>query len=130
MKRNVPFEYFGEGQYLEFTIGSLREFEKAMGNMAIADILENINSLSALTTGLMVGLKHHYRNKPISFFDQKIEEYLDNGGDLSDLFLPLAKAVMASGIFGKTVTDAALHAETEDELGTAIINAEGEQKNV
>lgn len=129
MKRSVPFEFFGESQYLEFTIGSLREFERAMGNMSIAEIMQNTNSLTVLTTGLMVGLKHHYRNKPINFFDRKLEEFLDNGGNLNELFLPLSRAIMVSGIFGKSVADAALNADTEDDLGEAIINADGEPKN-
>lgn len=128
MKRSVPFEYFGEGQYLEFTIGSLRELEKAMG-MIIGEIMQNHNSLTVLTTGLMIGLKHHYRNKPINFFDRKLEEFMDDGGNINEMFLPLNRAIMVSGIFGRDIADAALNADTEDALGDAVMNAEGDEKN-
>ena len=131
MKRSVAFEYFGAGQYLEFTIGGLRELEKALGGMAIGEIIQNIGSLSVLSAGLMIGLRHHYRNRPLSFFDDKIEEHLDNGGKLEELFLPLAKALMVTGVFGKHIADAAETAETDEDFANIALSGdeEGEQKN-
>lgn len=131
MARTVLFEFFGEGQYLEFKIGGLRELEKVLGDMPISEIIVKLTSVSVLSAGLMVGLRHHYRNRPIGFFDDLIEKHLDNGGSLEDLWVPLGKAILVSGAFGKKIADEAEKAETDEDLANMSFVDEnaGEPKN-
>lgn len=105
MKRTIPFEIFEENQTIYFDIIRLAELEKAVG-MSIAEIVKKQESgINFCLCGLLVGLKHHYHKATLAFYAEKIDEYLDKGGQLDDIAIPIIRAIVASGIFGKEISD-------------------------
>lgn len=103
MKKTIPFELFEPNQYIYFDILRLAEFEKALGMSIIEIVKRQEAGLNFCLTALPIVLKHHYFKATPLFFAEKIEEYLEKGGSLEEIALPIIKAIFASGVFGKEV---------------------------
>lgn len=104
MRKTVPFELFEPNQYIYFDILRLAELEKAMG-MSIVELVQKQEAgINFCLTALSIGLKHHYNKATPMFFAEKIEKYLEAGGGINDIAIPIIKAIMLSGIFGKEIT--------------------------
>ncbi len=101
MKKTVPFDCFGAGQTIYFDITRLGELEKVLGDSIINVVRRQDAGVNFCIAGLLIGLKHHYNRPTPALMAEKIEEFLDNGGTLDDLALPIVQAILASGIFGK-----------------------------
>ncbi len=100
MKKTVPFEIFGPNQYLMFDIGRLAELEQALGHSIIDVAVKQDIGVNFCLTALPIAMKQHYRPDR-NLFANKIEEFIENGGSISDITVPLVKAIAATGIFGK-----------------------------
>jgi hypothetical protein len=121
MKKTIPFELFAPNQTIYFDILRLAEFEKVVG-MPITDIVRKGDAgVSFCLAGLQVGMKHHYHKATADIYAEKIEKYLDDGGSIDDIAMPIIKAIMASGVFGKEVTE---------KVEEKIAEAERIEKNV
>lgn len=101
MKRTIPFDHFGAGQTIYFDITRLGELEKALGDSIINVVRRQDAGVNFCIAGCLTGLKHHYNRPTPALMAEKIEEFLDNGGTLDDLALPIVQAILATGIFGK-----------------------------
>jgi hypothetical protein len=101
MKKTVPFDLFGAGQTIYFDILRLAELEKVLGDSIINVVRRQDAGINFCIAGLLVGLKHHYNHPTAALIAGKIEEYLDQGGNLDELALPIVQAILATGIFGK-----------------------------
>jgi hypothetical protein len=101
MKKTVPFDLFEEGQSIYFDIMRLAELEKALGDSIINVVRKQDAGINFCIAGLIVGLKHHYNRVSPATMAEKIEKYLDEGGTLDELALPIISAILGSGIFGK-----------------------------
>lgn len=114
MKKSIPFEVFGPNQYIYFDILRLAELERALGR-SINEILQRQDAgINFCLTALPIGLKHHYHKPTPAFFAEKIEEHLaKDGSSLDDIAVPIVKAILASGVFGKEVADRAMGVEEE-----------------
>ena len=119
MKKTVPFEVFGPNQYLMFNILRLAELEKATGRTINSMMTNGDAGVEFCLKALPIAMKQHYRPDPKEFAD-RIEKHLENGGTLSDIEVPIIKAIVATGIYGKQ--DATQEDETTPE-------AEAEGKN-
>lgn len=100
--KKVPFEVFGEGQYLYFNVARLMQLEQACGGDGISKIVgkQELN-LTVLTNILTIGLAHHQKRNPL-WYAQRIQELLDDGISLEeDIYFPVVKAIAGSGILGK-----------------------------
>lgn len=106
MKKQVEFEIFGEGQTIYFDIIRLAELESKLGMSIVRFVQGQDAGIDFCLKALQIGLKHHYRNKNIDFFAEKMGEYLSEGGKFDDILTPIIKAIMLSGIFGKEVENA------------------------
>jgi len=129
MKKTIPFNLFGENQYIMFDIIRIAELERALGR--------NINSLVAsgdagvdfCLKALPIGMKQHYAPNPKDYAE-RIEAHLEAGGKLSDIEIPLIKAILASGIYGKSAAKKAEKAIAEAEAEQAPDeDLEDEEKN-
>jgi hypothetical protein len=101
MKKTIPFNLFNEEQTIYFDIPRLEELELKLGD-SILNVVRNGNAgIRFCIAGLKVGLKHHIKPEIII---EKVEQYFDNGGNLDELSIPIIRAVLASGIFGKPET--------------------------
>lgn len=107
MKKTIPFNFFEEGQTIYFNSIRFEELE-SLTNKSIGDILNSTMSIGLLVSALSIGLKHHYAKKPKSFYYEKIDEFIDNGGNVMDLWQAFTKSILASGLFGKELADAIL----------------------
>jgi len=115
MKKTIPFDLFEQGQTIYFDILRLAEFEKAMG-APIQQIIQSGNAgINFCLAGLQVGLKHHNRRVTPAFYADKISEYLDEGGTIDDIAVPIIRAIVASGLFGKEAADQTDEALVGDE---------------
>ena len=115
MKKSVPFEVFGENQYLYFDIQRLMRLEQLLGKSISNVVAFHDITLDFIVKSLMVGLSHHSRDN-ISQWTAKIEKYFEDGGSIELLAEPIMRGIIVSGIFGKIV-------DTEAE------GAAGEEKN-
>ena len=115
MKKSVPFEVFGENQYLYFDIQRLMRLEQLLGKSISNVVASHDITLDFIVKSLMVGLSHHSRDN-ISQWTAKIEKYFEDGGSIELLAEPIMRGIIVSGIFGKIV-------DTEAE------GAAGEEKN-
>ncbi len=114
MKKNIPFTLFGENQYIMFDILRLAELERALG-MPINQVVQRQDAgVNFCLTALPIGMKQHYRPDPKIYAD-KIEQYLEQGGAIDEIAIPIVKAIIASGIFGKTAQEEAEKFEVGEE---------------
>lgn len=105
MKKTIPFELFEQNQTIYFDILRLAELERSLG-MSIVDVIKRQDAgINFCLTALPIGLKHHNFKATPAFYAEKIETYLDDGGSLDEIAVPIIKAIMISGIFGKEVTE-------------------------
>ncbi|HBR28589.1 MAG TPA: hypothetical protein DD789_04005 [Firmicutes bacterium] len=114
MKKTIPFEIFGANQSIYFDILRLAELEKALG-CSINDIIQRQDAgVHFCLAALPIGMKQHYHKPTAAFFAEKIEEHLaTEGASLDDIAVPIVKAILASGIFGKEVADRAISVDGE-----------------
>ncbi|HBR33185.1 MAG TPA: hypothetical protein DD734_01015 [Firmicutes bacterium] len=127
MKKSIPFEVFGPNQFIYFDILRLAELERALGK-SVNEILQRQDvGINFCLTALPIGLKHHYHKPTPALFAEKIEEHLaKEAASLDDIATPIAKAILASGVFGKEIADRAMGVDEE----LAEEDEEAESKNV
>ena len=102
MKKTIPFDLFEKGQTIYFDIDRLAQLENVLGDSIINVVHRGNAGVNFCLAGLLVGLQHEYDKATRDFYAGKIDEYLDNGGTLDELAVPIIRAVLASGIFGKS----------------------------
>lgn len=95
MIKSVPFEIFEPGQTLFFNISRLAQFEKIMGTSLVKTLQENETGINFCLAGLMVGLKHHYPHGTQPFYEEKLDAFFENGGNLAEINVPIINAIMA-----------------------------------
>ena len=117
MKNTIPIEAFGPNQFIYFDIKRLMQLEQLTGKAVQGVIASGDISLNFIINGLAVGMRQHYKDGT-AVWTERVQKHFDNGGSLDDLGIPLLRAIMASGIFGKPEADI-----TEDDT------AEGPEKN-
>lgn len=62
--KKVPFEVFGEGQYMYFNIARLMQLEQACGEGISKIVSKQELNLTVLTHILVIGLAHHKSAMP------------------------------------------------------------------
>lgn len=129
MVRKVPFELFGEGQYLRFDIGKFMIVEQIM-KKPIGELLKGSTQLdlTLLTILLHVGVRTdgEFQAKSLEWYADKIQELLLDGHGMEEIQLPVIRAVAATGILGHT---AYVNAFPEQKTGKLTKKAEAEGKN-
>jgi hypothetical protein len=127
MKKTVPFEVFGPNQFLMFDILRLSELEKAVGK-TINELVTNGNAgVEFCLKALPIGMKQHYRPDPREYAE-RIEKHLENGGTLNQIEVPIIKAILASGIYGKQAVVRSEEAMAEATGEGAATEAKNEQE--
>lgn len=129
MIRKVPFELFGEGQYLRFDIGKFMIVEQIM-EKPIGELLKGSATLDLrlLTTLLHVGVRTdgEFRAKSPEWYADKIQDLILEGHEMNEIMVPVIRAVAATGILGHT---AYLNAFPEQKTEKLTKKAEAEAKN-
>lgn len=105
MKKTVPFELFGANQYLEFDMVGLAALERSMG-ISIPSLMASQDiGVDFILRALPIAMRKHYFNKPVDFWAGMVQEYLDAGGSLEEIAIPLVRAIAISGVMGSAVRD-------------------------
>jgi len=133
MRRCIPFNYFEPDQDIYFDIDRLELLEAMTGTTVTKMAVDRDNTgIGFVKKALAIGLAHHYTDTKLTAekIGRMIEKHLDNGGTLSQLELAVGKAIIASGIYGKTAADRAIglipDPEDEETEGKNVPAAEGE----
>lgn len=109
--KKVPFEMFGEGQYMYFNIARLMQLEQVCGCGISSIISKQELNLGVLTKIFMIGLAHHKKHNEL-WYAQRMQEMLEKGASLEDdFYVPAVKALAGSGIMGKVAYYAAFPEE-------------------
>jgi len=83
-----------------FTISTARQLDRA-SQYGIQVLLKNGQTTEAIVLMTCYGLKHINPRMTETKAEELIQQFIDNGGDATDLFTALFKALQASGVFGK-----------------------------
>lgn len=101
MEKAIPFEIFGANQYLKFDIARLDEFEKKTGTSIMNVTQRDDYGFAFALDVLPIAMKQHYFNLTREQWSQKVAEYIENGGDITEITRPLVMAIWISGMLGK-----------------------------
>lgn len=101
MKKTVPFELFRPGEEIYFNIVRLAELEKKINKPIVEIVGTSYIGIDFCLAGIEVGLKQHYPRTTKEQFAEMMGKYLEEGGTLDEIAVPIIKAIMASGIFGQ-----------------------------
>lgn len=100
MKKEIEFRHFGEESTIYFNIKRLSELE-VKTKKPIASLVNTELSIELILVMLQIGLQHVYGLKSQDFYSNKIEEFLENDGHITQIWSDLLRALLASGILGK-----------------------------
>ena len=120
MKKSIPFEIFGANQYIYFDIKRLMKLEQLLGKSISNIVATHDVTLNFIVNSLMVGMSQHYKETAPQW-TERVEKFFDGGGSIEELGVPIIRAVIASGIFGKIEAEAK---EDEDEEKNVDVSAE------
>ena len=99
--KQVPFNVFGENEYLYYDIGRLIQVENQTGKSATDIIIKQDLNLGFITVLLSVGLRHHGLKSPQWYADKLSDKFSRFEITLDDVAVPIAKALIGTGIMGK-----------------------------
>lgn len=99
---------FDQPRRLHFNLKALRALDRVMGQVGIAKALELLRALNfeTLERVIWAGLLHEEPTLAPNVVVKRLETFVDNGGDASDLFRAAYRAVNGSRVFGKPEDDA------------------------
>lgn len=124
MRKEVRFDHFEEGQTIYFNIKRLEELEKESGK-TLGEILSSTMSLVIMTAALIVGLQHENGKRPAAHYRAMLDEYIEKGGALGDIWKDILKAILISGAFGKEAAQAVERQENAELQEDAEKNVTG-----
>ena len=118
--KQVPFNVFGENEYLYYDIGRLIQVENQTGKSATDIIIKQDLNLGFITVLLSVGLRHHGLKSPQWYADKfsRFEITLD------DVAVPIAKALIGTGIMGKQLYYATFPEELTEKVKNEMETSE------
>lgn len=99
MKR-IACDLFGEGQHLFFNTARLLQLENATGK-EILTLCGRVFSMNEIVTAYMIGLAHENKNKQTQWYANKIDALFEAGVSFEELFEPVMKAIVATGVLGR-----------------------------
>jgi hypothetical protein len=104
MKKTIPFDLFKEQQTIYFDIARLGQLEDILGDSIVTIMRTRNAGVKFCMAGLTVGLQHEYPKATVGTYEDLVDAYFDNGGTIDQLSVPIIRAIMVSGIFGKIET--------------------------
>jgi len=105
MKKTIPFEIIEKNQTIYFDILRLAELERILGRSITEIVRSGDAGINFCLAGMQAGLKHHYFQATPESYAEKLGEYFEKGGVLDDVAIPIIRAIMDTGIFGKSVAE-------------------------
>lgn len=96
---------FDKPRRLRFDLSAIEDFEAANNGQPLGLLVNNLNNLglTALKLALWAGLRHEDQALTPNLVRRMLQQHLDDGKPLSQLTEPLNKAILQSGLFGKSL---------------------------
>jgi hypothetical protein len=85
---------------LRFKVSSMRDFEDAMSGQTLFEALQK-RGHRALVTLLWLGLKHAEEKLTLARTFAVVDQYVEDGGDINDLWDAVGKTLVSSGVIGR-----------------------------
>ena len=122
--KQVPFNVFGEDEYLYYDIGRLIQVENQTGKSATDIIIKQDLNLGFITVLLSVGLRHHGLKSPQWYADKLSDKFSRFEITLDDVAVPIAKALIGTGIMGKQLYYATFPEELTEKVKNEMETSE------
>lgn len=122
--KQVPFNVFGENEYLYYDIGRLIQVENQTGKSATDIIIKQDLNLCFITVLLSVGLRHHGLKSPQWYADKLSDKFSRFEITLDDVAVPIAKALIGTGIMGKQLYYATFPEELTEKVKNEMETSE------
>lgn len=107
MKKEIEFKHFGEENTIYFNIKRLSEVE-AKSKKSITGLINTEMSIELILVMLQVGLQHVYGLKSQDFYSNKIEEFIEKDGNITEIWSDILRALLVTGILGKELAKKAI----------------------
>ena len=134
MAKKIPFEFFKEGQFLKLDIGKLKAIEDIVGR-PIGEIIANSQAISLTTIIAVLTVGLHEPNGQLKLHTPKhyadlMQKYFDDNddADIDAIIVPVFKALVSTGILGRSVYLATFPEDATSEMKEAA--KDEEEKNV
>lgn len=115
---------FGENEYLYYDIGRLIQVENQTGKSATDIIIKQDLNLGFITVLLSVGLRHHGLKSPQWYADKLSDKFSRFEITLDDVAVPIAKALIGTGIMGKQLYYATFPEELTEKVKNEMETSE------
>lgn len=99
MPVQIQFDPNKAPQTIQFNVEALQAYENAGGGTPMY-LYENGKRLTACVLLVQYGRQHADPSMNHGRAKKMVQQYLDNGGRMNDLYKKLLKAIMESGVYG------------------------------
>lgn len=100
--KKIDFEFFAPGQQIYFDVSRIMQVENVLKKGVGEIVMEQNLNMSTLGVLLSIGLRHYGLQNPEKIA-KKLQALLDEGMEIEEIQIPVAKALVASGALGKKV---------------------------
>lgn len=100
--KKIDFEFFAPGQQIYFDVSRIMQVENVLKKGVGEIVMEQNLNMGTLCVLLSIGLRH-YGLQNLEKVAKKLQTLLDEGVEIEEIQMPVAKALVASGALGKKV---------------------------
>lgn len=100
--KKIDFEFFAPGQQIYFDVSRIMQVENVLKKGVGEIVMEQSLNMGTLCVLLSIGLRHYGLQNPEKVA-KKLQTLLDEGVEIEEIQMPVAKALVASGALGKKV---------------------------
>lgn len=100
--KKIDFEFFAPGQQIYFDVSRIMQVENVLKKGVGEIVMEQSLNMGTLCVLLSIGLRHYGLKNPEKVA-KKLQTLLDEGVEIEEIQMPVAKALVASGALGKKV---------------------------
>lgn len=124
--KKIDFEFFGPGQQIYFDVGRIMQVENVLKKGIGEIVQEQQLNMSTLCVLISIGLRHYGMKRPQDIAN-KLQVMLDEGLEIEEMQIPVAKALAASGALGKLMYYQLFPEELTEEKAAALRKEENEK---
>lgn len=100
--KKIDFEFFAPGQQIYFDVSRIMQVENVLKKGVGEIVMEQNLNMGTLCVLLSIGLRH-YGLQNLEKVAKNLQTLLDEGVEIEEIQMPVAKALVASGALGKKV---------------------------